>query len=113
MSFALVSTAVAQEPITGTTVIVPGQAPPARIDTETLKDYKGTYLLSNGKTLSVIIRGKRVYAEMDKEPRIELMPSGKNSFVARDTDMMYMFDQTFEGKRTDVIIKPRSMKLGG
>lgn len=101
-----------QEPITGTTVIVPGQAPRARMDTETLKDYKGTYLLSNGKTLSVVIRGKRAYAEVDKEPRIELVPSGTNTFIAKDSDMMYMFDQNYQGKKTDVIIKPRGMKLG-
>lgn len=112
LSFMLVSTAAGQEPITGTTIIVPGQAPRNKLDSEQFKDFKGSYLLSNGKTLKVMNRGKRYFAEIDGEPSVEIVPAGTNTFVARDSDMMYLFDQMYNGRKTDVIIKPRAAKIG-
>ncbi|RJG22240.1 hypothetical protein [Massilia cavernae] len=112
LSFGIVAPAIAQEPITGTTVVIPGEAPRPKLDSETMKDYKGKFLLSNGKTLIVVTRGKRLFAEMDGQAAVELIPSGKNVFVARDSEMMYMFDQMYEGKKTDILIKPKSLKIG-
>lgn len=111
-SFATFAHAAPQAPgatgAAGTTIQVPG-APmaPYRLDSEGFADYKGTYELSNGKYMVVSNRGRRFYAEIDGERRAELIPVGRNVFIGRDADMIMMFDEVFNGQRTDVVIRPR------
>lgn len=108
-SFATFAQAAPQAPDTaGTTIQVPG-APLARyrMDTEGFNYYKGTYELSNGKYMVVSNRGGRVFAEIDGERRAELIPVGRNVFVARDADMIMMFDEVHDGRLNDVVIRPR------
>lgn len=109
-SFATFAHAAPQAPgATGSTTIqVPG-APmaPYRMDSEGFADYKGTYELSNGKYMVVSNRGRRFYVEIDGERRAELIPVGRNVFIGRDADMIMMFDEVFNGRRSDVVIRPR------
>lgn len=104
--------AAAQAPGTtgpaSTTVQVTG-TPGARykVDREEFADYKGSYLLSNGKAMAVTSRGKRFYAEIDGERRAELIPVGPKVFVAPESDVIMMFDEVYNGRRNDVVIRPR------
>ena len=111
-SFATFSQASAQEPAAaapaGTAVQVPG-VPMARyrLDTEGITYYKGTYELSNGKYMRVSNRGKRLFAEIDGERRAELIPVGRNVFIAPNADTIMMFDEVYNGRLNDVVIRPR------
>lgn len=94
-------------------VQVPG-SPGARykLSAQDFDDYKGPYLLSNGKGMEVLNRSRRFYAEIDGEPRVELIPVGYNVFITRETDMMFMFNEYYNGRVNDVIIRPRRAQIG-
>lgn len=111
-SFATLSPAAAQEPATAgtpsTTVQVTG-VPGARykVDSEELAVYRGTYLLSDGRVMVVRNRGKRFFAEIDGDRRAELIPVGPRIFVAPERDVIMMFDEVYNGRLNDVVIRPR------
>jgi hypothetical protein len=101
-----------EQAVPETTVRITGTAQRKRPSSEELKDFKGTYLLSNGKNMTVIARGKRMYAEIDGMPRVELNATGPNAFSAGDTGMTVTFNETIEGRRNDVVIRARPGQLG-
>lgn len=105
-----VSQAWAQErsASTASTVEVRGVAP-ARLglDADDIREVKGTYALSNGKYLEVSGRGQRLYAEIDGEPRSELILVGRNVFIAPDADRIMVFEEDANGQVSDVVIRPR------
>jgi hypothetical protein len=49
--------------------------------------YKGRYLLSNGKTLSVISRGSNMYAHVDDGQWHKIAAVAPNTFVALDRQL--------------------------
>jgi hypothetical protein len=108
-SFTTLAQAAPQAPdAPGSTIQVPGvPMAPYRLKSDDYSYYKGTYELSNGKYLVVSNRGKRFFAEIDGERRAELIPVGRNVFVARDADMIMMFDEVYNGQLNDVVIRPR------
>ena len=108
-SFATLAQAAPQAPdAPGSTIRVPGvPMAPYRIDSEGFSYYKGTYELSNGKYMVVSNRGKRFFADIDGERRAELIPVGRKVFIARDADMIMMFDEVYNGQMNDVVIRPR------
>lgn len=108
-SFATLAQAAPQAPDpAGTAVQVPGVPMERyRMNAEGFSYYKGTYELSNGKYMVVSNRGKRFFAEIDGERRAELIPVGRNVFIARDADMIMMFDEVYNGQLNDVVIRPR------
>ena len=111
-SFATLSPAAAQAPASAgtpsTTVQVTG-VPGARykVDSEELAGYRGTYLLSDGRVMVVRNRGKRFFAEIDGDRRAELIPVGPRIFVAPERDVIMMFDEVYNGRLNDVVIRPR------
>jgi hypothetical protein len=48
---------------------------------------KGTYRLSNGKTMLLSMWGNRMYAKIDGTPRSQLVAASPYVFVARDLQM--------------------------
>lgn len=106
---AAVPAAHAQQAGASSTIEVPGaQLPPYRLSPyDFSENNKGTYELSNGKYMRVLNRGRRYYAEISGERRAELIPVGRNVFIARDRDMMVLFDEVSGGRRNDVVIRPR------
>ena len=108
-SFATLGQAAAQATGTASTTVQVTGTPGERykVDREEFADYKGSYLLSNGKAMAVTSRGKRFYAEIDGERRAELIPVGPKVFVAPDSDVIMMFDEVYNGRRNDVVIRPR------
>lgn len=111
-SFATLAQAAPQAPDApapaASTIRVPGvPMAPYRLKSEDYSYYKGTYELSNGKYMVVTNRGKRFFADIDGERRAELIPVGRNVFIARDADMIMMFDEVYNGQLNDVVIRPR------
>jgi hypothetical protein len=109
-SFATFAPAAAQTPSQtfGPTIRVPAPQPLRyRVDMEEFNDQKGTFELSNGKRMVVLNRGRRFYAEIDGERRAELIPVGRDVYIARDRDMMILFNEEFNGRVHDVVIRPR------
>lgn len=76
-------------------------------------DIKGQYDLADGRTLTVIASGRRVYAELDGHPRIRLVPLGGTVFVARDGSFSLRFAQLGSGHVTGVALKDRPGALPG
>lgn len=105
-----VSEARAQERFASiaSTVEVRGVAP-ARLglDADDIREVKGTYALSNGTYMEVSSRGKRLYAEIDREPRAELILVGRNVFIAPGADRIMVFEEDGNGQVNDVVIRPR------
>lgn len=48
---------------------------------------KGTYSLSNGKSMQLTMWGKRMYAKIDGMPRTQLVAASPTVFVGRDRQM--------------------------
>ena len=97
---------------TGATIRVPAPAERYRLTPQDFKYYKGNYQLSNGKTMWVSDLGRRYFAQVDGERRVELIPVGYNVFVVRDSDRIVMFDQQYGGEHNDVLIRSRARVAG-
>lgn len=97
---------------TGFTVHVPAPAERYRLTPQDFKYYKGSYRLSNGKKMWVSDLGRRYFAQVDGEPRVELVPVGYNVFVVRDGNRLVIFDQDDDGEHNDVLIRSRTTLAG-
>lgn len=111
-SFATFSPASAQTqaaaPQSSTAVQISGVSPaPYRMDREEAADVKGVYQLSNGKYMRVSMRGNRLVAQINGEPRVNLVPVGPKVFVAPSSDMVLAFDEPADGRMNDVVLRPR------
>jgi hypothetical protein len=109
-AFASVAPAAAQAPgqTFGPIIRVPApQQLRYRVPIEEFNDQKGTFELSNGKRMVVLNLGSRFYAEIDGERRAELIPVGRDVYIARDRDMMILFNEEANGRVHDVVIRPR------
>jgi hypothetical protein len=60
--------------------------------------FKGSYDLSNGKTLSLFSRGSRMYAEVEDQPRHEIAAVSPNSFVALDKQLKMKIEHHENGE---------------
>lgn len=97
---------------TGATIRVPAPAERYRLTPQDFKYYKGNYRLSNGKNMWVSDLGRRYFAQVDGEAKVELIPVGYNVFVVRDGNRIVMFDQEYGGEHNDVLIRSRSTLVG-
>lgn len=53
---------------------------------------KGTYYLSDGKTMQLSMWGNRMYAKVDGMNKVQLVAASPNVFVARDLRLKIMID---------------------
>ena len=70
-------------------------------------DFKGRYLMSNGSGLTVHGNNRRAFAELDGRAPVELVPTSHNSFVSRSGDLELKFDEWYENRNTDVVMRMR------
>lgn len=91
-----------------TSIRVPAPSERYRVSREDFKYYKGNYQLSNGKQMWISDFGRHFYAEVDGEPRVELIPVGYNVFVVRESDRVLLFDEMYNGELNDVVIRART-----
>lgn len=54
--------------------------------------YKGGYALSNGDTMTLLQRGRRLYAVIGDRPRTEMVAASRNEFVAVDRQFKMMLE---------------------
>jgi hypothetical protein len=59
--------------------------------------YVGSYELSNGKSLSLFLRGQKKYAMIDDEAMHEIVATRANTFVAKDQQLMMTIDRKEDG----------------
>ena len=74
-------------------------------------EFKGAYDLANGKTLSLTVQGRRMFAEVDGQEKTEIVAAARNVFIALDEKMKITIEHEWNG---DVggellwIMQPRS-----
>ena len=59
---------------------------------EELKPFKGEYFLSNGMTLFVTGQGRRMFAQVDRQTRREVVATAPGKFVALDRKLSMHID---------------------
>lgn len=68
-----------------------------RVPPEDYADFVGEYTLSNGSLLTVMARGRRLFAAFDDEAPKELIATGPHDFAAVDDSVRIAFDQYENG----------------
>lgn len=66
--------------------------------------YKGVYDLSNGDTMVLRAIGRRIYAEVGKRPRTEMVAAAPNVFVAIDRQLKLTLEDGISGEVTGELI---------
>lgn len=66
--------------------------------------YKGSYELSNGQSLSLFERGKFKYAQVSDQPRHRIIATGRNTFVALDRELKMRIDLKEDGDFTGELL---------
>ncbi len=73
-------------------------------------EIKGTYYLSNGKTMQLWMWGNRMYAKIDGMPKSQLVAASPFEFVALDQQLSIKIDATAASGRNEaqlVMLVPR------
>lgn len=65
----------------------------------------GRYSLDNGATLSVTRTQSRFFAEIDGQPKSEVIAVAHNVFMARDNTIRMVFEPHESGFSTDVTVR--------
>lgn len=62
-----------------------------RIPRRTLQRYAGRYQLAPERFVTITVEGDRLFGEMTGQPRVELVATARNTFVAVDADAQVTF----------------------
>jgi hypothetical protein len=87
-------------------------AKPYRMYPGDYDNYKGIYDLSNGETMILRAVGRRLYADVGKRPRTEMIPAAPNVFVAVDRQLKLTLDEGVYGQVTGELIMVMPRKPG-
>lgn len=68
------------------------QGAPPKLHAEDVDGVLGSYKLSDGRILRVSFEHRKLFAEVGNR-KTELVPAGRNTFVARAGDTRLVFDQ--------------------
>lgn len=77
--------------------------------------YKGSYDLSNGKSLFVFSRGSKMYAQVEDQPGHEIVAATSNTFVALDKQLKMTIDLHDNGDVSGellMVVKPGGLASG-
>jgi hypothetical protein len=108
-AFATVAQAAPLSPVTQTdnsSVHITG-TPSGRYQvyqTEFDNNYAGSYVLSNGKRLSVTSNNSRFFAQVDKGREFEIIPTGYKTFASKRADVQLKFDEYSANRTNDVVM---------
>jgi hypothetical protein len=69
--------------VAGSALAAPAAPTEVQATSQQLHDVEGSYRLSNGRVLKLIMQDDRLYAEL-KNHRTELVAVGENAFASRD-----------------------------
>lgn len=62
-----------------------------------LQEFRGQYDLADGRTLTVTQHRRKLFAQMNGGPEVELEPAGKGVFMTRWGGLRVEFDQRDNG----------------
>ena len=98
-------------------VQVPGtQSPRYLMNADEFKDFSGRYVLSNGKTMRVWRERKALFAQVEGEPRLDIIPVAMNQFLVRATGARITFDLAYGNLTGNLAISapplPPALRLG-
>jgi hypothetical protein len=94
---ALIFTALLAGAVSGATA-----SEPTNITSEQLQAFRGNFDLEDGKALIVSQRGRKLFAQVDNEPTVELIATGAKSFTASSGKTRLEFEQYPNGNVTGV-----------
>lgn len=60
-------------------------------------EFKGAYDLANGKTLSLYVRGRTMFAEVEGQARTEIVAAARNVFVGLNEQMQITINRQRDG----------------
>lgn len=86
-----------------------------RMDSDEFYKFRGSYDLSNGKTLSLYNRGLKMYGAVDNQERHEIVATSANAFVALDRQMKMRIDFHDDGSvggELVMVVSPRQHANG-
>ncbi|MES2129134.1 MAG: hypothetical protein V4463_17850 [Pseudomonadota bacterium] len=87
--------------------LLAGAAPAADFD-----NVRGSYVLEDGRSLSICQSGRRLYAELDGQARIEIVATAASSFAARDGSLALHFAQHANGSVSGVQLRQAAPLAG-
>ncbi len=64
------------------------------VDSSTLDEYTGRFLINPDRVLTVTQQGGRLYAQPTASPKFELFPVSDTEFVRKDAEITYTFART-------------------
>ena len=67
-------------------------------------EYSGQFSLSNGKRLTVTNNSTRFFAQIDKNRRFEIVPTGPKTFAAKDREFEVRFEESRHNGLDDVVV---------
>lgn len=69
-----------------------------------LDDFKGQYLLADGRVLTISGSGRKIYAQLDGQPQMVLVSAGGAVFTAQDNSFRLTFAQHDNGNVSGVTL---------
>jgi CubicO group peptidase (beta-lactamase class C family) len=69
-----------------------------------LQTYAGKYRISNEFTLRVDLRGENLFAQMTRQPALEIFAESETDFFYKAVDAQITFERDGEGKVTGLVI---------
>jgi hypothetical protein len=83
---------VAPMSATASSVLAQGASPAYRLTQDEAEHMRGSFQLTDGRTITVTNKMNKLYVELDGK-REELVPVGPKKFVTRDTGATVAFNQ--------------------
>ncbi len=81
------------------------------LSVDEFRDFRGKYALADGKILTLSNEHKHYFAQLDQQPRVEIVPVAHNVFVARGADLSLSFEDFRDGQLNDVVFESRHAGL--
>ncbi|MFZ6800134.1 hypothetical protein [Undibacterium sp. Di24W] len=103
-AFSIAGSAFAMNPDVDTTVTVKGtqKIQASYVGPDDFRELGGSYLLDNGKTLTITQKQSRYYAEISGQSVVQIIPRSNFLFVAADNSIKLQFQAVNDGKSTKV-----------
>ncbi len=89
----------------------PGERTVVEVDSTTLEEYVGSYLLSGSRIIKVTRKGSRLFAQMSRPHPTELFAETESKFFLKDRDAQFVFIRDDQGRVERVLVQQGGMGL--
>jgi hypothetical protein len=90
--------------VTATDTTVQVQGVRYKMDAKEFADFKGSYAMADGSTLTLSNSKNKFYASVDGKKVTEIVPVASNAFSGRNGDIKISFDEFRDGRVHDVVL---------